>query len=97
MMRHDPLSDDEVERIAQRLSRVGASVTVQDPRFSMLGRWAAGVFATITVAVMMWVASSINRLNETMARVATQNEAVIRTISDHSDRLRDLERRNAQR
>lgn len=97
MTRHEPLSDDEVERIAQRLSRVGASVTVQDPRVNSLTRWLAGIFASITVLVMVWVANSINRLNETMARVATQNESVIRTISDHSDRLRELERRNAQR
>jgi hypothetical protein len=91
------LSDQDIERITTRLSRSGASVTVQDPRVSGAFRWLAGIFATIVVMVMVWVASSINRLNETLARVATQNEALIRTMTDHSDRLRDLERRNAQR
>ncbi len=79
--------------MGELLKAGGASVTIQDPRVNGAFRWLSGIFATITVAVMMWVANSINRLNETMARVATQNESIMATLTDHSDRLKDLERR----
>jgi hypothetical protein len=91
------LSEADIERIATRLSKGGASVTVQDPRVNTITRWVATLMGSIAVLVMVWVAASINRLNETMSRVVTQNESVMRTIIDHSERLRDLERRNAGR
>lgn len=85
-----------------RLSKVerrqeGASIAVRDPRVSTAFTWVSGVFASVTVLVMVWVASSINDLNKTMARVATQNESIMTTLVDHSERLRELERRNAPR
>lgn len=95
------MTDDRIaaleQRLAQALSAGGASVTIQDPRVSGMLKIGAGIFATITVSVMIWVANSINRLNETMARVATQNESIMATLQDHSERLKELERRYATR
>jgi 7-keto-8-aminopelargonate synthetase-like enzyme len=85
------------DRIEKAFAAGGAQVTLQDPRINTFVRAAGGVFASITIIVMVWVASSINRLNETMARVATQNEAIMNTLVDHADRIKDMERRNATR
>jgi hypothetical protein len=85
------------ERVSELLTSGGASVTVQDPRVSSMTRWIATVMGGVALLVMGWVANSINRLNETMSRVVTQNEAIMATQADHSDRLKELERRNASR
>lgn len=85
------------ERFEKLLTSGGASVTLQDPRVSTMTRWLAGLFGSLALAVMLWVANSINRLNETMSRVVTQNEAIMAIQADHSDRLKELERRNASR
>jgi hypothetical protein len=85
------------ERIEKLITSGGASVTVQDPRVSSMTRWMATLFGSLALAVMLWVANSINRLNETMSRVVTQNEAIMAIQDDHSDRLRELERRYVTR
>lgn len=81
------------ERIEKLLEGGGASVTIQDPRVSILTRWLMTLLGGLALAVMIWVAASINRLNETMSRVVTQNEAIMHTLGDHGDRIKDLERR----
>lgn len=85
------------ERFEKLLTSGGASVTLQDPRVSSVTRWVATVMGGLALLVMGWVATSINRLNETMSRVVTQNEAIMAIQADHSDRLKELERRNASR
>jgi hypothetical protein len=95
------MTDDRIaameERIEKLITSGGASVTVQDPRVSSMTRWVATLMGGIALLVMAWVATSINRLNETMSRVVTQNEAIMATQADHSDRLKELERRNVSR
>lgn len=95
------MTDERLTALEERIERLitsgGASVTVQDPRVSSMTRWVATLLGGAALAVMLWVAQSINRLNETMSRVVTQNEAILSVQSDHSDRLKELERRNASR
>lgn len=81
------------DRVAEMLAAGGASVTIQDPRVNNLTRWLMTLLGGLALAIMIWVANSINRLNETMSRVVTQNEAIMATQSDHADRIKDLERR----
>jgi hypothetical protein len=93
------MTDDRLSALEARIAELagGASITVQDPRVSSLTRWTMTVLGGLALAVMVWVAQSINRLNETMSRVVTQNEAILSVQSDHSDRLKELERRNVTR
>jgi hypothetical protein len=91
------LHPDDIELIVAKMAGGGATVTVQDPRVSNLTRWIATLMGGVALLVMGWVATSINRLNETMSRVVAQNEAIVSILGDHSDRIKELERRNATR
>ena len=86
-----------IEKALADLTSNGVSVTITDPRVNNLTRWIMTLLGGMALAVMIWVASSINRLNETMSRVVTQNEAILGVQQDHSERLKDLERRNVAR
>jgi hypothetical protein len=90
------LHPEDIELIVAKMAG-GATVTVQDPRVSNLTRWIATLMGGVALLVMGWVATSINRLNETMSRVVTQNEAILAVQGDHSDRIKELERRKATR
>jgi len=88
------MTDDRLtaleERIAELTAAGGASITVQDPRVNNLTRWIATLMGSIALLVMVWVASSINKLNETMSRVVTQNEFVLHTLEQHAQEIRSL-------
>lgn len=92
------MSEERIKAIEDKLADIvnhgGASIRLEDPRVSSLFKLLSTVFATVITALMIWVASSINRLNETMSRVVTQNESIMATQADHSDRIKQLERRN---
>lgn len=81
------------ERLAELASKGGASITVQDPRVNAVTRWTATLMGGAALLIMGWVASSINRLNENVARLLAQGDAIVATQKDHSDRLKELERR----
>lgn len=95
------MSEERLSALEERIERLitsgGASVTVQDPRVNNITRWLMTLLGGLALAVMVWVATSINRLNETMSRVVTQNEAILTVQSDHSDRIKEMERRYATR
>lgn len=87
------LHPEDIEEIVARIAGSGASVTVADPRVNGAIKWAAGILSATMIAAMIWVAGSINDLNRTLTRVATQNEAMFMRIDDHETRIRVLERR----
>lgn len=91
------MSEERIAALESALERLaeagGGSVTVQDPRVSSVQNWILGAVGAGIVMALAWGANSINRLNVTMERVITQNAAVIATLSDHSDRIKELERR----
>jgi hypothetical protein len=95
------MSEERLSALEAGLSKVleagGASVTIQDPRVNTWNRWIATLMGGIALLVMAWVATSINDLNATMSRLVAQNEAVVSILGDHSDRIKELERRNAGR
>ena len=90
----ESLTDEDIERIAGRLATGGASISIRDPRVNNIQSWVFGILGTLTCAALLWGAASISKLNENMARVISQNESIVETLKDHSDRLKDLERRN---
>lgn len=90
------MSEERLTALEQRIADIaaaGASVTVQDPRVSQVQNWILAAVGGGIVLALAWGANSINRLNETMARVVTQNEAIMSTQADHAERLKELERR----
>ncbi len=95
------MSEDRIAALERAVEKMlesgGASVTIQDPRVNTWNRWVATLMGGIALLVMTWVATSINELNATMSRLIAQNEAVVSILGDHSDRIKELERRNATR
>ena len=91
------MSDERIKALERTVEEMlksgGASVTVQDPRVSSWNRWIATLMGGIALLVMAWVATSINDLNATMSRLVAQNEAVVSILGDHSDRIKELERK----
>jgi hypothetical protein len=62
----------------------GASITnrdLRDPRVSSVINWLWGTMGTALIAVGIWIATSINELNITSARLIVQLEVVNRQLS----------------
>lgn len=89
------LTPEEVDRLVKVLEARGGSVTIQDPRVSQVQAWVWAAIGAGVIAVGGWLVTSINDLNQTMARVAVTNEYLTKIIDGHERRLSDLERRKA--
>ena len=75
----------------------GASIQMFDPRVSRGLAWLFGLLGTLAVAVLCWVAMSINQLNVNVAKVVTRLDAKEATdnaqdvrITRTEDRIEDL-------
>lgn len=94
------MSQDQVDRLAEKIAARGGSITISDPRVTSVQTWLIGAVGLAVIGVGSWGIQSINELNQTMARVVTQNEATSRVleaharqIERHDDRLRAVEAR----
>jgi hypothetical protein len=95
------VSDERISKLEDSMSRLlesgGASVTIQDPRVNKLYTALTTLFGSLILAAMLWIASSISGLKESVAAIVSQNAAIIETQRDHSDRIKELERNHASR
>jgi hypothetical protein len=69
----------------------GARISMRDPRVSSVINWLYGTLGAALIAVGIWIATSINELNLTSARLIVQLEAVNRQLAakDARDDLQD--------
>lgn len=92
------MTDDRIaaleEKLAAFMEAGGASVTIQDPRVNKIYTALTTLFGSLILASMLWIASSISGLKESVASIVTQNASIIETQRDHSERIKQLERRN---
>lgn len=72
--RPSSLSEEEMDRLMERLANQGAKITMLDPRVTGAQAWALATIGMTLVAVGGWGIKSINDLNQTMTKVVTQNE-----------------------
>jgi hypothetical protein len=77
-----------MDKLLERLANSGARITMADPRVTTAQNWLLGLIGTVAILALSWAASSINRLNETMARLVEQNTYTQR-INDAQDRRID--------
>lgn len=59
----------------------GARISMRDPRVSSVINWLYGTIGAALIATGVWIATSINDLNLTSARLIVQLEEVNRQIS----------------
>lgn len=85
---------DESEDVRDRGMRHtgGASISSLDPRVSRGIGFGLGVLGLALVGAAGWIATSINSLNITMARVLVQNEAFFRQLERHESEINALQR-----
>ena len=84
------MTEDEADRHSR--SRGGAAIEVRDSRVSALVGVGLAVTPIAVVGIGAWIARSIADLNVTVARLVTQNEAVIKRLdqNDAHDERQDL-------
>lgn len=68
------LSQEEMDRLLERLANHGARITMVDPRVTSVQTWILSTIGISIVGLAGWGIKSINDLNQTMTRVVTQNE-----------------------
>lgn len=78
----------------ERRKTDGASVSIHDPRVSGALDWVKTVCGAIALAAILWIATSISGLKESVASIVTQNQSFRDMLNDHNERLKQLERRN---
>jgi len=72
--RPSTLSQEEMDKLLERLADRGASITMLDPRVTSTQTWILVTIGAVGISVAGWGIKSINDLNQTMIRVVTQNE-----------------------
>jgi hypothetical protein len=87
------ITEEQLQRIIAALQRSGASVSVSDPRVSQVQTWILGLVGLGIIAAGGWVAQSLSSLSTTVATAVTRQDQQGRTIEDHEQRLRSVERR----
>lgn len=80
------------EQHEQLKGRGGASVNIQDGRFTKLLTWFWGFVGLAVAAGSFTAASNLYQLNLTVARVADNNALAAEKLKDHEIRLRQVER-----
>lgn len=68
------LSQEEMEKLIERLANSGARITMADPRVTSIQTWLLATIGVSLVGGIGWGVKSINDLNQTVTRVVTQNE-----------------------
>ena len=68
------LSQEEMEKLIERLANHGARITMADPRVTSIQTWLLATIGVAIVGGIGWGVKSINDLNQTVTRVVTQNE-----------------------
>lgn len=94
-----PLSQEEIEKIVERLGDRGARITMQDPRVSATTNWLLASIGLVCITVGGWLISSVNELNKGLAIVIQQNaysqrvnDAQDNRLDNYDNRLRTIER-----
>lgn len=86
--RPSTLSQEEMDRLIEKLANHGAKITMVDPRVTSVQTWILSTIGVSLVALAGWGIKSINDLNQTMTRVVTQNEYRddhVKRIEQHLD------------
>lgn len=91
--RPSTLTPEEMDRLLENLANRGARITMTDPRVTSVQTWVISSVGIGLIGLGGYLVNSVNRLNETMTRVVTQNEYRDRQMADALDRIRALERR----
>ena len=68
------LSQEDMDRLLEKLANNGAKITMVDPRVTSVQTWILSTIGVAIVGLAGWGIKSINDLNQTMTRVVTQNE-----------------------
>jgi hypothetical protein len=74
IIRPPTLSQEEMEKLIERLANHGAQITMADPRVTSIQTWLLATIGVAIVGGIGWGVKSINDLNITVTRVITQNE-----------------------
>lgn len=85
--RPSTLSEDEMNKLMERLANHGARITMADPRVTSVQNW---IFAGIGATLLLlggWVGTSITELNKNMIKVIEQNAYAERTNIHQDNRL----------
>lgn len=80
------LTQEEMDKLLERLANHGARITMVDPRVTSVQNWMLGTIGVAMLGLAGWGIQSINALNNTMTRVLTQNEyrdAHVQRIEQH--------------
>jgi len=68
------LSQEDMDRLLEKLVNHGAKITMVDPRVTGVQTWILSTIGVSVVGLAAWGIKSINDLNQTMTKVVTQNE-----------------------
>lgn len=97
--RPSSLSQEEMDKLLERLANTGARITMTDPRVTQAQTWILIAVGSAFIACGGWLIQSVNALNATMGRVVTQNEYTVQSLHNidsrldrQEDRLRAVER-----
>lgn len=71
--RPSTLSQEEMDRLLEKLANHGARITMVDPRVTSVQTWILSTIGVAIVGLAGWGIKSINDLNRTMTIVVTQN------------------------
>lgn len=91
--RPSTLTQEEMDKLLERLANTGAKLTMTDPRVSAIHNWLLASIGGVLIIVGGWTISSINSLNQTMVKVVEQNRTAERTNEAQDRRFDNMDRR----
>ena len=87
------LSQEEMDKLLERIANTGAKLTMTDPRVSAMHNWLLASIGGVLILVGGWTITSINALNQTMVKVVEQNKSAERTNDAQDRRFDNVDRR----
>jgi hypothetical protein len=91
--RPSTLTQEEMDKLLERLANSGAKLTMTDPRVSAIHNWLLASIGGVLIIVGGWTITSINNLNQTMVKVVEQNRTSERTNEAQDRRFDNMDRR----
>lgn len=78
--RPSTLSQEEMERLIERLANHGARISMTDPRVTSVQTWLMVTIGAVGISVAGWGVKSINDLNQNMAAMLVRYEYDTRRV-----------------
>lgn len=91
--RPSTLSQEEMERLIERLANNGARISMTDPRVTSAQTWIMVTIGAVGISVAGWGVKSINDLNQNMAAMLVRYEYDTKRVERVEEHVKSVDGR----